>query len=76
MAPEIYDPKLCNKGYNPEQSDLFSLGVILFAMYIGKPPFNKPDPRKDQFFQLLAEHKYAKFWQIWEDSDWAQTENL
>ena len=50
MAPEIYDPKLCNKGYNPEQSDLFSLGVILFAMYIGKPPFNKPDPRKDQFF--------------------------
>jgi len=40
MAPEILDKKSCSKnGYNPEFSDIFSLGIIFFIMYIGKPPF-------------------------------------
>lgn len=37
MAPEILN--ITSKGYNPEQTDVFSLGVILFSMYLGKPPF-------------------------------------
>lgn len=40
MAPEVLDQSVCSKyGYNPEETDLFSLGVILFSMYMGKPPF-------------------------------------
>ena len=40
MAPELLDQAVCTtKGYNPEQTDIFSLGIILFSMLMGKPPF-------------------------------------
>lgn len=64
MAPEILEP---SNGYNPEQTDVFSLGVILFSMYLGKPPFRQANQRKDELFKMLCEYKYTKFWSIWEE---------
>lgn len=71
MAPEVLDQSICCKnGYNPEETDLFSLGVILFSMYMGKPPFRQADARKDDLFKMLCEFKYTQFWELW-DTQWA-----
>ena len=35
MAPEIIE----GKDYDGEKADVFSLGVLLFILLIGKPPF-------------------------------------
>ena len=59
MAPEILDQKTLNTiGYNPEHSDIFSFGVILFSIFLGKPPFRQADPQKDDLYKLLSEFKY------------------
>lgn len=59
MAPEILDQAtLYTKGYNPEQTDIFSLGVILFSMFLGKPPFRQANPRKCELYKLLSEYKF------------------
>ncbi|XP_038827836.1 testis-specific serine/threonine-protein kinase 5-like [Salvelinus namaycush] len=41
-APEI----LLSRKYNGEQADLWSLGVILYAMVTGKLPYHEKHPRK------------------------------
>ena len=67
MAPEVLDQNACQKiGYNPEETDLFSLGVILFSIYMGKPPFRQADSRKDDLFKMLSEFKYTQFWELWD----------
>ncbi|XP_067112351.1 testis-specific serine/threonine-protein kinase 5-like [Osmerus mordax] len=43
-APEI----LLSRKYNGEQADLWSLGVILFAMVTGKLPYQEKHPKKLQ----------------------------
>lgn len=54
MAPELLDSNFCQTaGYNPELSDIFSLGIILFSMYMGKPPFRVAHPLKDDLYALL-----------------------
>jgi serine/threonine protein kinase len=55
MAPEMLDPR---NGYNPEQTDVFSLGVILFSMYLGKPPFRQANSKKDDLYKMICEQKY------------------
>lgn len=65
LAPEILT--LTAKGYNPEQTDVFSLGVILFTMILGKPPFRQASPDKDELYSMLVELKYSKFWNVWHD---------
>jgi len=39
MAPEFF----LGKGYNGELTDVFALGVVLFGMLIGRPPFRCAD---------------------------------
>jgi serine/threonine protein kinase len=56
MAPEVasifynkdqwYPETLAKKEpktYNPEKADIFSLGILLFTMYFGQPPFLQND---------------------------------
>ena len=45
-------------------------------MYVGKPPYTRPDPHKDVFFELLTNYKFTKFWNVWEYSDYAQMEGI
>lgn len=41
--------------------DLFALGVILFIMYAGHPPFNQAVPR-DPHYKLLVKFRPDMFW--------------
>lgn len=42
--------------------DLFALGIILFILYSGHPPFNSANPNTDPHYKLLAEGKADLFW--------------
>ena len=54
LAPEIYNFEHCQLlGYNGEQAEVFALGVILFCMLIGRPPFLKPDPNSDELYKMI-----------------------
>lgn len=60
MAPEVlmkdrYDT------YEGVTADIFSLGVILFILYFGQPPFNKADDRNDRFYSLFAKKPESFF---------------
>jgi serine/threonine protein kinase len=58
MAPEIH---LCREDttlrYDPKASDIFALGVVLFAIIMGKLPFEFAT-KEDRLYSLLAEGKY------------------
>ena len=45
MAPEIFQ----GKGYHGELTDVFALGVVLFGMVFGRPPFRLAD-LKDPYY--------------------------
>jgi serine/threonine protein kinase len=57
MAPEI----LGKQAYQGQVVDLFALGVILFILYSGHPPFGmaKDD---DTYYKLLATNRSDLFW--------------
>ena len=40
MSPEVLDPKRNPDGYNPVKADIWSSGVILYAMLRGRFPFD------------------------------------
>lgn len=57
MAPEV----LARKPYQGHVADIFSLGVILFAMYAGHPPFETASP-KDSYYQFINNNRIDLFW--------------
>jgi serine/threonine protein kinase len=57
MAPEV----LAKKPYQGHYADLFSLGVILFAMYSGHPPFDLATPT-DNYYSLIYRNRIEEFW--------------
>ena len=57
MAPEIKE----GKTYKGTQVDLFSLGVILFILYSGHPPFSMAN-EEDNYYKLLATNRSDLFW--------------
>jgi len=57
MAPEILE----RVPYQGHVVDLFALGVILFILYAGHPPFNHAD-RRDPHYKLLATNRADLFW--------------
>lgn len=75
MAPEVLNDHACNQnGYDPELADVFSLGVIMFVILVGRPPFQLADREKDEFYKLFAEET-SEFWTIWEN-EWAVDNNV
>lgn len=50
MAPEIR----AGTYYNGKQTDIFSMGVVLFTLVVGYFPFAKAE-MGDQFYQFLTE---------------------
>ena len=64
-----------SKGYDPEASDVFSLGIVLFVIYMGRPPFRISCADKDEFYQMLVSDSPQDFWTVWE-SKWVQRVNV
>jgi len=54
-------PEITRARHYSEIIDIFSLGVVLFIMYAGAPPF-KQVKTSDWWFQKLATGRYEQFW--------------
>lgn len=61
MAPEIYRN---DTPYNGFFSDVWSLGVMLFILVTGAPPFERPD-LADPRFQMIARGKLSGMLDSW-----------
>ena len=57
MGPEV----LAKKPYQGHVADLFSLGVILFCLVLGYPPFEMATP-KDTFYKHIYHNRADLFW--------------
>ena len=51
--------------YTGIQADIFALGVIIFIMYKGSPPFLSTKPH-DRVYRLIRQNEFSKFWQLHE----------
>lgn len=60
MAPEVLTKDRYDT-YEGIPADIFSLGVLLFVMYFGQPPFNKADERNDRFYSLFVKKPESFF---------------
>merc|ERR1719336_135752 len=54
-------PEIVREKYYSENVDVFSLGVVLFIMYAGSPPFRQVK-KSDWWYEKLATQQYEKFW--------------
>jgi serine/threonine protein kinase len=61
IAPEIIDEKTYS--YDAANADIFSLGVVLFTMYFGQPPFNIACSKRDLYFKRMVEEP-TKFFRL------------
>lgn len=60
MAPEMFD-----NHYNGAEIDIFALGVCLFMMVSGNPPFAKADINEDSLYKKLVYWDTNEiFWEI------------
>ena len=57
MAPEIREGKV----YDGRQTDIFSLGVILFTMVLGNLPFALPE-KDDAYYSLIMAGMIEDYW--------------
>lgn len=58
MAPEINE----GKAYTGQAVDVFSSGILLFAMYSGHPPFKKAWMRDYHFSRFNSDKE--SFWKL------------
>lgn len=65
VGTEGYRPPEMEEGksYEGLQADMFAVGVVLFIMYTGSPPFFSAKPY-DRVYKHLKERNYTKFWQL------------
>lgn len=62
MAPELIN----KQKYHGEQVDIFALGVILFSLTHGFPPYRKIAHVSDPFYRLIIEKQFERYWGILE----------
>ena len=63
-TPYYIAPDVLNKSYN-EKCDIWSLGVILYILLVGYPPFNGPDDKK--IIDAVKKGKYTLDEPEWDD---------
>ena len=61
MAPEQHQAYKTYDRYDGLKSDVFSLGIILFIMVMGSPPFMRAE-RSDRHYLPIAAGKFDIFW--------------
>lgn len=54
-----------SSGYNGVQTDVFAIGVIMFSLLMGRPPFKIADIN-DPFYRMLFTQQFAEFWAPWD----------
>ncbi|CAM9149551.1 unnamed protein product [Chrysoparadoxa australica] len=59
MAPEVMQHR--PEGYQGSKSDIWSLGVVLFIMIAGNPPFALANS-SDWWFNAVSNGRYDRFW--------------
>lgn len=59
MCPEL----VAKKYYDAKKADVFSLGVILFVLAKGSPPFEVANINKDAYYRTLIT-KPEKYWKV------------
>lgn len=68
MAPEIHAVRTDNtKHYDPKASDVFALGVVMFALVLGRLPFEFSLP-EDKIYSMIGSGRSGEFWAIHEPS--------
>ena len=53
-APELADPHRLAGPWDAYATDSFALGVLLFVLLTGRPPFRTPDSRTDTWFRWMS----------------------
>jgi len=64
-APEITIFMISREPHNGPELDVFALGVMLFVICTGNPPFTKADPFRDRFYHKF-ERDSDNFWKAHE----------
>ena len=63
MSPEL----LRGETYNGQVVDLFAMGVILFVMKTGIPPFVSASDN-DKIYKFIKQYRWDEFWALHERS--------
>lgn len=62
MAPEIHRCReIKDNQYDADKTDIFALGVVLFALVMGTLPFQLA-VEQDRLYRLVAQKKWQDFW--------------
>ena len=61
FPPETWKSGAKERGYDGIKADVFQLGILLFIMLTGQPPFTK-SVVQDGWFALMARGRWDEFW--------------
>jgi serine/threonine protein kinase len=64
-APEVF----ANAEYDGRKADVFSLGVVLFCMLTGLPPWSQPTASDKRFEMIVMKGELRKLLQMWNRSE-------